>query len=58
MAFFEDVWTRNFINVFASPMLISEYLCGLILTGIATSLIGLLVMLLKKPNMMAAADAR
>src|SRR5262249_9758435 len=45
MAFFEDVWTRNFINVFASPMQISEYLTGLVLTGIATSLIGLIVML-------------
>ena len=46
MAFFEDVWSRNFVNVFASPLLISEYLCGLVLTGIATSLIGLVVMLL------------
>src|SRR6202049_3323113 len=35
MAFFEDVWTRNFINVFATPLLISEYLTGLVLTGIA-----------------------
>jgi ABC-2 type transport system permease protein len=46
MAFFEDVWSRNFINVFASPMLISEYLAGLVATGVATSLVGLLVMLL------------
>src|ERR1700722_4163937 len=46
MAFFEDVWSRNFINVFASPMLISEYLCGLVATGVATSLVGLIVMLL------------
>src|ERR1700685_1500109 len=46
MAFFEDVWSRNFINVFASPMLISEYLTGLVLAGITTSLIGLIVMLL------------
>jgi ABC-2 type transport system permease protein len=46
MAFFEDVWSRNFINVFASPLQISEYLSGLVLTGIATSLIGLLVMLI------------
>src|ERR1035441_7253016 len=34
MAFFEDVWSRNFINVFASPMLISEYLSGLVLAVI------------------------
>ena len=33
MAFFEDVWSRNFINMFATPMLISEYLAGLVLTG-------------------------
>jgi ABC-2 type transport system permease protein len=46
MAFFEDVWSRNFINLFASPLLISEYLTGLVLTGIATSLLGLVVMLL------------
>ena len=46
MAFFEDVWSRNFINVFASPMQISEYLSGLVLTGITTSLVGLVVMLL------------
>src|SRR5512144_1188183 len=26
MAFFEDVWSRNFLNVFASPLSISEYL--------------------------------
>lgn len=45
MAFFEDVWSRNFINVFATPLLISEYLTGLVLTAIATSLVGLAVML-------------
>ena len=46
MAFFEDVWSRNFINLFATPLLISEYLCGLVATGIATSAVGLIVMLL------------
>ncbi len=45
MAFFEDVWSRNFINMFATPLLISEYLTGLVLTAIITSLVGLLVML-------------
>jgi ABC-2 type transport system permease protein len=44
MAFFEDVWSRNFINLFASPLLISEYLSGLVLTGTATSLVGLIAM--------------
>jgi ABC-2 type transport system permease protein len=46
MAFFEDVWSRNFINLFATPLLISEYLTGLVLTGITTSAVGLIVMLL------------
>src|SRR5580658_11353515 len=46
MAFFEDVWSRNFINVFATPLLISEYLTGLVWTGVTTSLVGLVVMLL------------
>lgn len=45
-AFFEDVWSRNFINVFATPLSISEYLTGLVVTSIATSTVGLLVMLL------------
>src|SRR5580693_3168783 len=46
MAFFEDVWSRNFLNVFATPLRTSEYLAGLVLTGVATSLLGLLVMLI------------
>ena len=45
MAFFEDVWSRNFLNLFASPLSTTEYLTGLIATGVATSLVGLLVML-------------
>jgi ABC-2 type transport system permease protein len=45
MAFLEDVWSRNFINIFATPLRISEYLTGLVCTGITTSLIGLIVML-------------
>ena len=45
-AFFEDVWARNFLNVFASPLRLSEYLAGLVLSSVATSLLGLAVMLL------------
>lgn len=45
MAFLEDVWSRNFLNVFATPLLISEYLAGLILSSFATSLVSLVVML-------------
>lgn len=45
MAFFEDVWSRNFLNIFASPLTITEYLAGLVLTSIATSTVGLTVMI-------------
>lgn len=44
MAFLEDVWSRNFLNLFASPLSIGEYLGGLVLTSIATSSVGLLMM--------------
>jgi ABC-2 type transport system permease protein len=46
MAFFEDVWSRNFLNLFASPLSIGEYLAGLVLSSVATSAIGLAGMLL------------
>lgn len=45
MAFFEDVWSRNFLNIFATPLLVSEYVGGLVLSSIATSMIGLVTML-------------
>lgn len=45
MAFFEDVWSRNFLNIFATPLSISEYIGGLVLSSIATSSVGLAVML-------------
>ena len=45
MAFFEDVWSRNFLGIFASPLSRSSYITGLVITGIATSLVGLVVML-------------
>ena len=45
-AFLEDVWSRNFLNLFASPLSISEYISGLVITSVATSTIGIIVMLL------------
>jgi ABC-2 type transport system permease protein len=45
MAFFEDVWSRNFLNVFSTPISIPEYLLGLVLSSMATSLVGLLAMI-------------
>jgi ABC-2 type transport system permease protein len=44
-AFFEDVWSRNFLNLFATPLTIADYLGGLVATGIATSVLGLVAML-------------
>jgi ABC-2 type transport system permease protein len=46
MAFFEDVWSRNFLNVFASPLSVGEYLGGQVLSSIFTSAVGLLAMVL------------
>jgi len=45
-AFLEDVWSRNFLNLFASPLSISEYVAGLVITSVMTSSLGLAVMLL------------
>jgi len=45
-AFLEDVWSRNFLNLFATPLSLAEYLGGLVVSSIVTSALGLLVMLL------------
>jgi ABC-2 type transport system permease protein len=45
MTFFEDVWTRNFLNLFATQLTIAEYVGGLVLSSIVTSLVGLVVMI-------------
>ncbi len=44
VAFMEDVWSRNFLNIFAAPLAISEYLIGLVLFSVATSVVVLAVM--------------
>lgn len=46
MTFFEDVWSKNFLNIFATPLRVAEYIIGLVLSSIATSAVGLVVMLL------------
>ena len=33
MAFFEDVWSRSFINLFASPITTGEYVSGLVISA-------------------------
>lgn len=45
MVFFEDVWSRNFLNFFATPLSTGEYLSGLVLASVATSLIALVLMI-------------
>ena len=42
MVFLEDSWTRNFINIFASPMSISEYLVGIVAASLSTSIMAIL----------------
>src|SRR5215468_4969823 len=46
MAFMEDVWSRNFLNIFASPLSIAEYVSGLVLSSVVTSAIGFVAMIL------------
>lgn len=46
MAFFEDVWSRNFLNMFASPLRVGEYLTAQVATSILTSAFALVAMLL------------
>lgn len=45
-SFLEDVWSRNFLNLFASPLSVTDYVAGLVLTSLIGSVIGLVVMLL------------
>jgi ABC-2 type transport system permease protein len=46
LAFFEDVWARNFLNIFASPLSTVEYVTGLVISSIVTSSVGAIVMVL------------
>jgi len=45
-AFFEDVWARNFLNIFATPLTLPEYVCGLVCSSVTTSSVGLVAMVL------------
>ncbi len=45
-SFLEDVWSQNFINYFASPLKLTEYLSGLVLTSIVTATAGLAAMVI------------
>lgn len=41
VTFLEDIWTRNFINFFASPLKMMEYLFGLVSVSFALGMIGI-----------------
>jgi len=43
--FLEDVWSRSFLDLFASPLTVSQYLIGLVVSGLVTSVMGLAVMI-------------
>ncbi len=45
MSFLEDIWSQNFINFFASPLKLKEYLSGLVVTSLVTGFAGFLVMI-------------
>lgn len=45
ISYLEDVWVRNFINLFSSPLSIREYIFGLMLTSAATTTVSMLFML-------------
>lgn len=44
ISFLEDVWSRNFMNLFSSPLSIKEYMGGLILVSIFSSGVALVFM--------------
>jgi len=46
VTFFEDVWSRNFLNIFASPLGVAEYVIGMIAWSLLTSALGFAAMLL------------
>lgn len=46
VSFLEDVWSRNFINLFSSPLLVSEYVVGLMLSSIFKTSLSLIFMII------------
>lgn len=41
ISFLEDVWTRNFINLFSTPLSVAEYVSGIIIISILQSILSL-----------------
>ena len=46
MLFLEEIWSRNFTNLFIAPMKISEIIISLVFTALIRALIGLIFILL------------
>lgn len=46
VSFLEDVWTRNFINLFSSPLTLGEYVMGLIISAVFKTLLAMGFMVL------------
>jgi ABC-2 type transport system permease protein len=44
VTFLEDIWSRNLLNVFTSPLTTSEYLAGVIVFGLLKLVVGTAVM--------------
>ena len=42
MLFLEEIWSRNFTNLFIAPMKISEIITALVITALIRALIGLI----------------
>lgn len=46
VSFLEDVWTRNLVNLFASPLSIHHYIAGLVLTSVAEAILSFMFLAL------------
>jgi ABC-2 type transport system permease protein len=43
VGFLEELWSRNLVSLFASPLSVSEYVTGLVLVTLAKAMVGLIV---------------
>src|SRR6516225_10906746 len=43
VGFLEELWSRNLVSLFASPLSVTEYVTGLLIVTFAKAMIGLLV---------------
>ena len=41
VGFLEELWSRNLVNRFASPLTVSEYVTGLIVINLMTAMVGM-----------------